>query len=225
MLCALLAAACLLCGCGEDEPAGQETDDKDKAGDKLKGARRPLRQLHAALRDADREAFLGCFEANDRQRRVLSAMYDAYAAQTELNRKMAEAYGSQAEAAAPTLLQRLSEPSWVETVEVAAGQRRGAAIASLDGTELQLVQGRVTVATDTRPEAPMQRRVWKIDPEVLVPSNAEMATVQQMVGYYEQLARAGERLVGRVGQAGETAESIRDKWAEARAQAVAEYAP
>ncbi|MBS3734949.1 MAG: hypothetical protein KGY99_08475 [Phycisphaerae bacterium] len=194
----------------------------------LDQARQSLARVHRALAAGDKSAFLACFEANDRQARVLEAMYDAFAAETALQRAFADAYDAQDETVTSALLRRLADASWLEKVTMEPGEQSTQAIATLgEDHKLHLVKARATVSetAETRPTDPRPQRVWKIDAEPLIDPDADDEQIDGMVAYYDALAAAGAKLTERVGALGESAASIRDKWANAQTRAVVEHAP
>lgn len=189
----LLAVLCLVMvpGCGDKGSffrASRKADTPAQA----------LENMQLAIQAGDKEAFVDCFEVNDKQKKVLAAFSGSAIALGEFSRAMAKAYGEEAAIEAMRGVNqntKFSAENWREELEikidgdtataVRKGERRGISLLRKDG-------------------------VWKIDARSMLGADEDISEKdsEMMIKVIKATAIATKQTTEKIGQSGYTAKMI-----------------
>ena len=206
----LVCAMCtlLIAGCGGQGGSGRPAGPTKKA-DTPKQA---LENMRLALLAGDRDAYVNCFDATEKEGEALGAMCDLATATGDLKQAVKETYGEEAakELGGPNPASEMAAEEWIDAVTIKIDGDK-ATVQHKDQEPLDLVR---------------KEGEWKISAgEMLGRGEVGDEDIETMTGMFQAMTKAVGTVRPKVGQAGYTAEKINQELGQAMMMAMFSQMP
>ncbi|MBS3734001.1 MAG: hypothetical protein KGY99_03645 [Phycisphaerae bacterium] len=198
-----MAGLLVTLGCGDEEQPGP--------GEQLPKANEPkdaLRNMQTAVKNADKDQFVSCFDATDDQAAVLDVMADFMFTAMAFEEKMKAEYGEDAvkqPEGQDNDLKAAMKDDWLEGVTIDVQGDTATATHPDDDQTVELVK------VDGQ---------WKLAGKMLGGTTPEGAEAEMALKMFTTLTKAYKDMMGKIGAEGYTAEKINEEIGMAMMQAM-----
>ena len=166
---------------------------------KAETPKQAMANMRQAMLDGDGDAFAACFDADEKQTKMLKMSCEMFNAMHKFNEAMKKSYGDKAPKGMSSSMDELRDEKWEEKLEIKIDGEKATAKMAGKSDELDLL---------------LKDGVWKISAKDMVPEKDDAAFDKELK-QAEAMIQAYKDLTPKIGTEGYTVEKVMKELSEA----------